>query len=224
MMIRLASGLGAAALLLMGCSNDGNGSDGASALKWYSTCGDPVCRIPEEAGTVDSGVSMCTAEQAAGQPCTIAGATCGDPEHNCGSVMVCTDHDPKAGGCPISSRRFKKDISYLSSHDLEAITDSLLKLRLATFRYKEGDAARHLGFIIEDSPDVPASDMARARVDLYAYTSMAVAALQLQARQIQQLEADVDALSNEVEALTGKRRMPPLSCSPRASQGIAENP
>jgi hypothetical protein len=41
--------------------------------------------------------------------------------------------------------------------------------------------------------------MQRSRVDLYAYTSMAVAALQVQARQIEQLEADLDVLSNEIE-------------------------
>jgi len=88
-------------------------------------------------------------------------------------------------------------------------------IALSTFRYKEGDKARHLGFIIEDSPGIPASDMLRSRVDLYAYTSMAVAALQIQARQIEQLEADMDVLSNEVEHFTGPRAFCGLSPSLR---------
>jgi hypothetical protein len=114
-----------------------------------------------------------------------------------------------------SSRRFKEDIAYASPSELEQLKEALVKVRLATFRYKQGDKARHLGFIIEDSPDIPASDVARSRVDLYAYTSMAVAALQVQARQIEQLEAEVDVLSNEVENLSARRQGQGLSAAPR---------
>ena len=109
--------------------------------------------------------------------------------------------DPPTVAEATSSRRLKEEIAYVSASDLERLKEEIVKIRLATFRYKEGDKARHLGFIIEDSPGIPASDVARSRVDLYAYTSMAVAALQVQAKQIQQLEADVDVLSNEVEHL-----------------------
>ena len=117
-------------------------------------------------------------------------------------------------GNSVSSRRFKEDITYVSSTELEDLRNALVGVRLATFRYKRGDGTRHLGFILEDSPNIPASDPAHAKVDLYAYASMAVAALQVQARQLEQLEGEVDALSNEVEALTGKRHLPPLSCVP----------
>jgi hypothetical protein len=115
-----------------------------------------------------------------------------------------------------SSRRFKDDITYVSSSELEQLKDALVKVRLATFRYKQGDKSRHLGYIIEDSPDVPASDVARSRVDLYAYASMAVAAVQVQARQIEQLEAEVDVLSNEVESLSGRRHGQGLSSAPHS--------
>lgn len=114
----------------------------------------------------------------------------------------------------ISSRRMKEDITYVSPAELEDLKEALAGVRLATFRYKHGDGARHLGFILEDSPTLPASDMAHAKVDLYAYASMAVAALQVQARQIEQLEVEVDMLSNEVEALTGKRHPFTPSCAP----------
>jgi hypothetical protein len=129
-------------------------------------------------------------------------------------VLLCTDHDPKARGCPISSRRLKDEIVYVSPTELEQLGHELVGIRLATFRYKQGDGKRHLGFILEDSPNIPASDVGRGQVDLYAYISMAVAALQIQARQIEQLEADIDALSNEIEALSGRRHhLSTSSCS-----------
>src|SRR4051812_43745015 len=64
-----------------------------SDLHWYATWGDAVCHEPPPGPTV-----KCPAE---GSPCHRLGQTCGDPEQNCGSVLVCDDHDPKAGGCPI---------------------------------------------------------------------------------------------------------------------------
>ncbi len=135
-----------------------------------------------------------------------------------GGISVSPSAKGTAGAGPTSSRRFKDDITYVTPTELEHLKDALVKVRLATFRYKQGDKSRHLGFIIEDSPDIPASDMARSQVDLYAYASMAVAALQVQARQIEQLEADVDSLSNEVEGLTGRRRYSALTC-PSSSAG-----
>jgi Chaperone of endosialidase len=127
-----------------------------------------------------------------------------------------TSNGDGPGSTAISSRRLKDDITYVSPTELDQLKDQLLAIRLATFRYKRGDQARHLGFILEDSPNIPASDMARSQVDLYGYASMAVATLQVQARQIEQLEADVDALSNEVESLAGRRHLSSLSCSPHA--------
>jgi hypothetical protein len=193
-----------------GGGNGGAGTVEGGILTWYATCGDPVCRVPDDASTHDSGVAQCTDAQALGERCENAGATCGDPDRNCGSVLLCADHDPKGGGsCPISSRRFKDDIQYVSSTQIDALAEELYTIRLATYRYKQGDSARHLGFILEDSPTIPASDLGHARVDLYAYTSMAVAALQAQNRIIQQLQADVDSLTNQVDAISGKQ--PPVS-------------
>lgn len=114
---------------------------------------------------------------------------------------------------PASSRRSKEDIAYVTPAELDELQHALVNIRLATFRYKQGDKARHLGFILEDSPEIAASDLAHARVDMYAYVSMAVAALQVQARSIESLEAEVDTLSNEVEALTGRRRPSLPSCT-----------
>ena len=133
------------------------------------------------------------------------------------SLVGCRGDDTDGPNTTVanSSRRLKEEIAYVSPSELEKLREEIITLRLATFRYKQGDKARHLGFIIEDSPDIAASDMPRSRVDLYAYTSMAVAAIQVQARQIEQLEADVDILSNEVERLTGPRPVCGLSSSLR---------
>lgn len=214
MLVRFMTRLGVGAAFVLGAcagnettppSDGGQADSTLNGLQWFTTCGDPVCRVPDDAAARDSGVPACAAGQTAGAPCTNAGDSCGDPDRNCGSVLLCTDHDPKVNGCPVSSRRFKRDIAYLSPTDAEELKDALLRLRLATFRYKQGQPARHLGYILEDSPDIPASDMTHASVDLYAYASMAVAAVQVQAREIERLEAEVDALGYEVESLTGKR-------------------
>ena len=51
-----------------------------------------------------------------------------------------------------------------------------------------------------------ANDPARDMVDLYGYTSMAVAALQTQAREIEALEREVRALRRELEKERGETR------------------
>jgi hypothetical protein len=75
-----------------------------------------------------------------------------------------------------------------------------MSYRLATYRYTLRDASprSHLGFIIDDA--APSASIASdgKRVDLYAYTSMAVAALQTQAREIERLKAGVAALERRV--------------------------
>jgi endosialidase-like protein len=129
--------------------------------------------------------------------------SCDGSEGRLASAPSCDSHSNLVAG-PSSSRRSKEDIAYVSPSVLEKLSEAALDIRLATFRYKGGDGSRHLGFIIEDSPAIPASDVAHGRVDLYGYTSMALAALQLQARHLAQIELEIDILSNEVEALRGK--------------------
>jgi hypothetical protein len=99
--------------------------------------------------------------------------------------------------CPISRRAAKRDIRYLDADDRRHLADQVLSLRLATYRYREPlpSAASHLGFVIDDvagpSPSI-ASD--GDHVDLYGYTSMAVAAIQQQAAEIAALRAEVASL------------------------------
>jgi hypothetical protein len=100
--------------------------------------------------------------------------------------------------CPISSARFKRDISYIDDRRAERLREELLSMRMATYRYAQDDGAMHLGFIIEDMPPgSPAVLPTRERVDLYGYISMAVAALQQQEKEIEALKAQVARLEKE---------------------------
>jgi hypothetical protein len=81
------------------CSCTTNGvacTEKACVLKWYRTCGDPVCRGHE----VDPNIPACSTQKA-GDGCTRQGDQC-DPVDPCNVRLVCTGSDPtqQPGGCP----------------------------------------------------------------------------------------------------------------------------
>jgi hypothetical protein len=157
---------------------------------WRYTCGDPVCGGHRD----HPGVPACTAAQTPGLACTPAGAMC-DPMSACNQLLNCGTMDPTM--CPISRRRYKEDIRYLNDAAREQYRRELLALPLATYHYRAVPTARRqLGFIIEDAEPSDAVDAERDQVDLYGYASMAVAALQVQARQIEALQREVARLKN----------------------------
>lgn len=210
-----------AALFLVACDGGGPPApDMASAnLKWYSTCGDPVCREHRDAGT-----PRCTTE-AEGAACTVAAKEC-DPVNMCNSYLRCTDKDPKqqVGGCPISRRRFKEDIAYLTPAELAQRYEELRALRLASYRYRDADpkAPRRLGFLIDDAPGAAAVDPERDMIDLYGYMSVAVAALQVQAQKIEALEREVAQLrggagDGDKKDRKDKKALRPAPSGPRGS-------
>jgi hypothetical protein len=162
----------------------------AVELRWYSTCGDPVCGPPT---TPDPGEG-CTTE-VEGETCTAAGSSCETGQ--CGASLVCATEDPKAqpGGCPISRARYKRDIHYVDDQQRRAYAEELLSLPLATYQYRHARAERpQLGFIIEDVEPSASVDAPRDRVDLYGYASMAVATLQVQARQMETMQQELALL------------------------------
>lgn len=165
--------------------------DAGPPLHWYMTCGDPVCSGMFDAGSTDAGTVVCPNE---GTACATKGATCGDPPKSCGKQLICDDHDPKVGGCPISSSKFKEGISYLNDADLERLHDATMQTKLATYNYKVafGDPNQtHLGFVIEDQPQSMAVERGHDRVDLYGYVSMVVATMQVQEKEIAALKKEV---------------------------------
>jgi len=168
--------------------------------RFFFTCGDPVCRgyvRPEN-------MTPCTPAQQAGQTCGPEGQTC-DPADACNRRLVCSREDPtqQPGGCPISLASWKKDIRYLDETDRRHQHDAIVRLPLATWRYRgEGaDAPARLGFLIDDVGGAPCVMPSGQRVDLYGYTSMTVAAIQVQAREIEALRAELTALRREVDGL-----------------------
>ena len=197
------------ALLGIGCVG-GSAETGDTSppvdLRWYTTCGDPVCGGYQ--GPFDD-VPLCT-DEAEGLTCDDEGAGC-DPISDCNTLVICATEDPKQqpGGCPISRAVHKRDIAYLDADARSAAAQQALSMRLATWRYTwEGDAQRqHLGFIIDDQPQSPAVRADGEVVDLYGYTSLAIAALQEQAEQIEQLRAEVEALRGSCDA-PGRRSGP----------------
>ena len=167
---------------------------GASGLKWYWTCGDPVCQVPEsDAGLTDDAGAPCPP---VGSSCSPNGETCGTrtASAHCGAVEICDNHNP-AVNCPISSRRFKDGIEYVDDEGLEKLHDETLRIQLATYNYKSevcDPSPRHLGFIIEDMPQSPAVEPGQSHVDMYGYVSMVVAAMQVQEKEIAELRRELD--------------------------------
>lgn len=102
-----------------------------------------------------------------------------------------------AGGCPVSTRRAKHDIAYLSTAEVDALAQEALQMPLATYEYNDPALAgrRRLGFIIEDAPMSYAVDPERSQVDLYGYVSVLLATTQSQARRIEALEQEVRVLT-----------------------------
>lgn len=100
--------------------------------------------------------------------------------------------------CPISRAKYKKDIAYVDSSELAMLHDEIVGYKLATYRYKPeaADAKEHLGFIIDDVPQDPSVGADGEHVDMYGYTTMAVAALQVQAKQIADLQREMKQLQS----------------------------
>ena len=173
---------------------DSGGSDGAVAL-WWRTCGAPACP-GADAGVPDSGLRACSS-QLVGSACSSVGEQC-DPHEGCSVYLRCSTSDPREqyGGCPVSRMRFKKDVHYLAPEELRGFAKDLLALPLADFRYRSGDQRKRLGFMIDGHESLACVD--GDHVDLYAYTTMAVAALQVQAVEITELREELAAIRTEL--------------------------
>lgn len=141
------------------------------------------------------------------------GAACAKEQKKCSygceqeNNLVCSSgawqRDPNNQfGCPASTRRVKKDIRYVTTSEAAALAREVDRIKLATYEYTDPALAgpRRLGFIIEDGATTYAVDAEKSQIDLYAYTSTLVAALQAQTKRIEALEREVSTLRG------GKRR------------------
>ena len=169
------------------------------SLQWYMTCGDPICRA-DGAGGSSSGYPPCDPSlgQKLGGPCDKDGQIC-DPGGTCGEKLMCAASDPTHGGnCPISRAKYKTEIEYVSSDERSRLAQDVETIPLVRYKYKDAPERTHLGFIIEDIEPSPSVDSKNDRVDLYGYTSMAVAAIQEQKRAIDDLKHQVAELRREL--------------------------
>lgn len=174
--------------------------DPCGQLAWF--CDDPKdCQNPGDVCCIDQG-SQCmpaaACAKAGGREGCQAMADCPGNQECCG-IGPSPDYVCMAGPCPVSRRRHKEEIHYLDEAERRQAARALLSFRLSTWRYQRGaDRGRHLGFLIDDVEPSPAVASDGEHVDLYGYTSLAVAALQEQARELEALRREVRALRHEL--------------------------
>jgi hypothetical protein len=132
------------------------------------------------------------------------GTTCSQEQKECSygcepdNNLICTggvwQRNPDLKfACAASTRRVKKAVRYVTSSERASLAHEVDAIKLATYEYTDPGLAggRHLGFIIEDRATTYAADAERNQVDLYAYTSTLVAAVQEQAKRIDALEREL---------------------------------
>jgi hypothetical protein len=162
-----------------------------AALHWVESCGAPVCQAggPYD----DPNIPNCTTEKV-GQSCTTDGQRC-DGVATCGATLLCATQAPQT--CPRSRAEYKENIRYLGAAERAQFHDQIAQLPLASYRYKNAPDVPQLGFMIDDvEPSVAVSG---DRVNLYAYLSMAVAAIQVQDQRIQELQLQVERLRVQID-------------------------
>jgi hypothetical protein len=166
-----------------------------------------ICLYGQGEGTSEYGCVPVPATCAGSQPsCDCMGCVCGIgciPNPMLGPV-VCFDGT-------VSRRAYKDDVSYVTDEEREALARQALEIPLARYRYKNEptDARRRLGFLIDDQPDPsPAVDGDRTHVDEYGYTSMLLATVQQQAREIDELRRRVETLERSGETRPARTARP----------------
>jgi len=197
-------------MVALGCVDSGDDSNSKALVWWEDPCGrrDPVEReCPTGVKTVEVGTDPTCADAgiAPGDSCDKAGATCiqlrpiaceDDPKTIIASDAVLTcGTEPPDDLCPESSRTVKTDISYVDDVARAELAKQALDLHLATYAYEDpakNGVGPQLGYILEDAPDAVFSG--KEHVNLYAYTSAVLAAVQEQQAEIQRLQAKVDEL------------------------------
>jgi len=165
--------------------------DGPITWRCESPNSDPVC--PAAIPNVGLG---CSTE---GKQCTY-GCENGHSRTCSGGVWVASN---SPYGCPVSSKTYKRDIQYLAFDDLRRVAEQVASLRLARWQYIDPKLGTGplLGIIVEDAPTSDAIDGSGDRIDIYGYTSMAIAAAQVNAKDVEALRHEIDALRAEVAEL-----------------------
>jgi hypothetical protein len=179
-----------------GSSDGGAGTDAASC-----TPPDEPCTTPCPKGTyclkVSGPLEMDLGCTPIPPSCSgTASCSCMAPCFCTGTIDKCVEGSDylECDNGAVSRREFKRDISYLTSEERAELASEALSTSLARYHYKgEPDGQKkHLGFIIDDKPaSSPAIASDQTHVDEYGYTSMLLAAVQEQQRQIDELKREL---------------------------------
>lgn len=170
--------------------------------------GPPECKLKPQQCAAD-----CVLDKACPQKCHCpgGGTACGDDI--CMPKEICCDGIPfpeptcySGDYCPKSKREFKTDIRYLQGAELNTLHRDLMQHKVATYRYKEDGMGgpSHLGFIIDDVAPSPSVGVSGERVNMYGYTTMAVAAVQVQQARIENLERELAEIKQRLEERPAK--------------------
>ncbi len=102
-----------------------------------------------------------------------------------------------AGMAAMSARDLKTDIQYITEDDAAKYHGEVMDMQLALWKYTPGliDDQTRLGIIIDDAPDATMVAPDQRTIDLYTYASMMAAALQHQARMIDDLREELHAFA-----------------------------
>lgn len=119
----------------------------------------------------------------------------------CPDTDLCGCQD---GECPISRVEHKHDIAEVSDDELFRLGEALLATPLYTWHYEDDPGVTRFGFLIDESAPTFAVLPDGERVDLYGYTSLAVAALKRQKAVIESLETRLDRLERRLEHLDSR--------------------
>jgi hypothetical protein len=163
------------------------GTDCCGQGEWCDSSG-IVAQCRCGTGSTCTGGNTCQS----GGPVSVGGSSGAD---SCGRICCGASGSP----CPISRREYKRDIQQLDAAELQQIYEQLRQIQLTTYQYKTDPLStpRQLGFIIDDTKTPYPINSDGNSVNLYGYVSMAVAAIQVQSREIQGLRAEVARLKRE---------------------------
>jgi hypothetical protein len=95
----------------------------------------------------------------------------------------------KGGFHTYSTRDHKKDIHYLSAEEEDRVLFAVAGLRMATFRYRDGELGDkiHTGIIAEEAPEAVLSQGGRS-IELYDYVSYGITAVKALQRRLDRME------------------------------------
>lgn len=105
-----------------------------------------------------------------------------------------------SGGSRRSNADYKHNIHYLDDTELASYADQCFEMPLATWNYNDfmaDDGRSHLGIITQDVGSGVAVTNDLDSVDLYGYTSIAIAAIQVQQKEIEELKREVKLVRQE---------------------------